>query len=1144
MASIVLSSLGSSLGNNLLPGVGGRILGGFGRVAGQNLDRQLGLRQPLRDGPRLDNLKVHDSRYGLGIPLAFGQTRVAGNVIWASDLLETTQQESFTGGKGGALGAVTGSRTVYSYSLHLAVAICAGPIGGISTIWADNKVIYQDGAWQDGIIASASFYNGTTAQSPDPLLQSYLGVGQAPAYQGLAYLVIEGLQLGPFGNRLPNLSFETVPANSAPQPSWLGDTDTGLLYQVDTARFMGMPPLILQGGSGTVRQCLIGGFIQVSGSSYAFKLAAYDVSGDVPAKLYEAQSASFTVNAAGDHSWALSPDGRFVALQLQDIGGTPNQYVALYDTATRQFGTVLSLAMGGSTLYRQIAWLDAQHFMLMDVSGTKRGVRVLARAGTGIIDLGFQDVWGSGSVSANSILFYCQFTPIQGGWLNYTTLTTGGTLTIYVRALYWLNGTLSVSSAYTLASSLPLSTGSGTLARLLRTADDEWTLFYALTSEMRLISFRPTAASAVITRTWQRLVNSSFSFSTTSQPLVYGDRIVVLQRSVADNNYRLSEIALNSSSFTLISDGIVASNFTLARSDFGAFRLDSARLLVLGVDGFDSTLTQLGILRRRTTGDSLAVIAGSLLTRAGYTTSDYDLTALTDIAVDGYVLNEPVAASRALVPLQLFARFDLVESDGKLKAVLPTTAPAVTLATTETVVSAGDKNYPAWEQRRRQELELPRELIIDHFDAARNYEAGSQRARRLTSAGAVSQVKFELLVVCSAAKAKQLAETRLFEFWAERDEIILRLSRRWLTLDIGDVISYAGRLLRITASQFAKGVLTLRGTVLPPQAIGSAAQADAGQAVAVALGDQMLNALYLLDLPLLRAEDDQPGCYAAMSGVAGWPGGSLWRAADGVSFSRIADFPVSASAGFATTALGVAATEYLDRANSVTVQLLQGSLASCSDTELLNGANVALLGSELIQFQTATLLGPGLYRLSNLLRGRRGSESAISTHSIGEKFLLLTPDTVQFLPALLGDRNRSYAFRGVTRGHSVGLQPDQAFTYGLSTLQPLAPAQLKGQRVSGTGSDLTLSWVRRARRNADWIDYVDVPLDEDREAYDIEIMNGSAVIRSFLAVTSTTQLYSAAQQSADWGTVPAQFTVNVYQLSSRYGRGQKATAIL
>ena len=59
---------------------------------------------------------------------------------------------------------------------------------------------------------------------------------------------------------------------------------------------------------------------------------------------------------------------------------------------------------------------------------------------------------------------------------------------------------------------------------------------------------------------------------------------------------------------------------------------------------------------------------------------------------------------------------------------------------------------------------------------------------------------------------------------------------------------------------------------------------------------------------------------------------------------------------------------------------------------MYNGANAALLGEEIIQFQTAILVGAGLYTLSNLLRGRRATEGATSSHAVGENFVLLYCD--------------------------------------------------------------------------------------------------------------------------------------------------------
>ena len=62
-----------------------------------------------------------------------------------------------------------------------------------------------------------------------------------------------------------------------------------------------------------------------------------------------------------------------------------------------------------------------------------------------------------------------------------------------------------------------------------------------------------------------------------------------------------------------------------------------------------------------------------------------------------------------------------------------------------------------------------------------------------------------------------------------------------------------------------------------------------------------------------------------------------------------------------------------DEANTVTVTLLGGALFSTSEFLVLNGDNAALLGDEIIQFKTATLVSGTTYILSGLLRGRRGT---------------------------------------------------------------------------------------------------------------------------------------------------------------------------
>src|SRR5580704_10774185 len=116
MASIILRGVGTAVGNAIFPFVGGAFGGLLGGLAGGALDNALGLGTKIQ-GPRLDNLSVQDSRYGAGIPIVYGNARIAGNVIWSTDLIQASQTQNVGGGKGGGSTSVT----TYTYSVHCAV---------------------------------------------------------------------------------------------------------------------------------------------------------------------------------------------------------------------------------------------------------------------------------------------------------------------------------------------------------------------------------------------------------------------------------------------------------------------------------------------------------------------------------------------------------------------------------------------------------------------------------------------------------------------------------------------------------------------------------------------------------------------------------------------------------------------------------------------------------------------------------------------------------------------------------------------------------------------------------------------------------------------------------------------------------------
>jgi hypothetical protein len=71
-----------------------------------------------------------------------------------------------------------------------------------------------------------------------------------------------------------------------------------------------------------------------------------------------------------------------------------------------------------------------------------------------------------------------------------------------------------------------------------------------------------------------------------------------------------------------------------------------------------------------------------------------------------------------------------------------------------------------------------------------------------------------------------------------------------------------------------------------------------------------------------------------------------------------------------------------------------------TELEVLNGANLLLVGQEIIQFADAEQLGPSEWRLSKLLRGRRGTEWAMSMHQVGEFVLVLDPAALSRVSSL------------------------------------------------------------------------------------------------------------------------------------------------
>jgi hypothetical protein len=117
-----------------------------------------------------------------------------------------------------------GETVSYAYDADFAVDICEGPVQGVQRIWADDRCIYDirprqanesDAAYAERHALTAEIdqhltvYLGTEMQQASPLIESYLGVGNAPAFRGRHYITLQQFPVEQYGNRVPRFAVET-----------------------------------------------------------------------------------------------------------------------------------------------------------------------------------------------------------------------------------------------------------------------------------------------------------------------------------------------------------------------------------------------------------------------------------------------------------------------------------------------------------------------------------------------------------------------------------------------------------------------------------------------------------------------------------------------------------------------------------------------------------------------------------------------------------------------------------------------------------------------------------------------------------------------------------------------------------------------
>jgi hypothetical protein len=1136
MGQLVLTIAGTVIGNAILPGVGGAIGGAIGGAVGGAV---FGPGGTSVQGPRLDDKRITTSSYGVTIPRIYGTARTSGNIIWSTDLKERAETQS-SGGKGGDDGV---SITTYKYSVSCAISVCLGPIKTIRKIWAEGFLIYDvssndvsgevevekvpkfeeytyydsetgqpytetvqvgfeyqitgsgkvvDGPQSRFTARKFRIYTGTEDQQPDPTIQA--DKGTTPAYRGQSYVVFEDLELETFGNRIPSFTFEVikgdadtktwdevVPSEVVPYGFMAVDPETGYLWQIDESQ------------PATIN--IVDPYTQTV-------LATLQGRGDDNYRglVYVPSTRTF---------WTV---GSYLPITNPLF---PRRYIDIWSANTNSI-VIESL----TSRYDLVGDLD-QFFTVYNPDYQKNSLNPLFENGAVIA--------GSTRGGSNFLVLYSAVDGSEIKFINTNISNSEGGYSEESGVVWVGNGKdLILYSSYDMS--------------VITKIENFGTIHLG---DAPKVAYDPTRNRLVWVATFS---NQYAIIDLDTFQITYGN-LNVPEESGSPNTFiyfppldvfvsgdsrsagQPSTITLYDAESlepvkTILEEGLTGTITNLVISPAFTDR-------VFGPKG---TSLKYYLSDRYTTATiplSDIVLAESQI--AGLSPSNINVALIEDINVVGYLIASTGSIRSALEPLMVAYQVDAVESGNVIKYVPRALSPTIFINEQDLAVT--DFNAPSPEPlalSRKDEVELPRSVTVKYLNFAADYQIGTQASYKL-SGQSKNDLVIDIPVVLVDEQAKDLADSILYSAYASRTTTSIQTFIKYANVEPTDLISVKGNTIRVVRKSLAGNIITLEGEFengavyvqnsLVPKAF------PVNQTIPF-IGNTYVE---FMDVPMLRDKDNDSGFYVAACGFTqSWPGCGIVKSIDGGdTWVQIATISNASVMGGVESALPAFDSNVFDNVNALIVHLKPGGqLFTASHESIINGANAALVGNEVIQFKTAVQVGTNSYLIGGLLRGRRGTST--QGHVAGERFVLLSEQTLLRINMDISEVGTERLYKAITIGKTFESASTIKFTNAANSLECYSPVKLFGGRDSA--GNLKISWFRRTRINGAWRDFVDVSIGEDSESYSVEIYDNGTLMRTINS-TSTNVTYSAADQITDFGSPQSSVSVIVYQNSSINGPG-------
>lgn len=1099
MGAVVLGTIGAVVGGYFGGPAGAQI----GWAIGSSIGASMETNETLVVEPTLTDLRVTGTDYGQAIPYVKGRGVVAGQIWWNTDRKPVVHVTTNTeGGKGG--GPAQETTTVSTtYDMDLLIGLTDNQIVGVSRVWANGKLVYSatTGASAGTIQASSdtplwdrmTVYTGDVSQTPDPAYELAVGAGNAPAYRHRGSVFIQNLHLGSSGQMVTFL-FEVVEA---------GDITTGL---TESARFSS----VFTAGEPVYTKRGVLWYINSPSINSLHALALPGVQ----------EITSFAL-AIGDEAVPIAVDAATGLLYAWGYSGSGSNIIWSFSES----GIATKYLHGSSAILNNKGVVDSFGQLWIPNVTTSTFSRVNA------FDATAHTCVFSGSISTAPMNFGKFLANAQGiaGRLYFRSNSNTGT-----RGIAFINV---LTSAVTKIYDAPgLSQPPGVL-------DEEEQVIYTADFDGGGTSISRFIKIDLSGNVLASVVAPGGTIGVTGMVLDGAKRLWVFTTVTGGSHVLVYQ------GMTLLYDAVLAGSRLLVPD----YAFTSSALAYNGgsnsfaiYEYFQGGLVNYG-------SRTVQEVAESLLDRAGMDSSLYDASALSFLTrdVDSLVVSQVTSTRQVLEQLSSTYFFEAVVSD-KLYLRPRGGASVAAIAYEELGATESDAAdfSDAFNIQKGSELELPAQVGVNYRNISSDFNPDLQMSDRLSSAMPVSISSVQIPAIgMLPSEAKLVANTILLDLMVSRISSKISLLANYSYLEPTDVVtlsdedgnSYRMRLVRMQDKfpviEFE--VVLDDSTILAGQGITSTDYGNQTEVLGIPL-----TILSLLDIPILFDRDDSPGMYAAMMGAAveNWRGATLYDSSDDSVYHSRDSVTASATIGICYSPLGDwTGARVFDERNSVQVYVGNGSLTSAARADLLNNLsiNACLIGSELVQFRTAALIGTGIYQLSGLLRGGRGTEWAMTGHATGERFVLISSSGIVRVVLANFELGINRFYKAVSAGRTLSSATAVPFTCEAVGLKPFAPASA---RIARNGSDdATITWNRRSRLAVRMIGSsgINVPLGEDAEQYEVDIFSDGtfAVLLRTISTATAEALYLASEQTTDGLTPGDPVSFRVYQISTAVGRG-------